>query len=159
MLEEYAHGLYHVLVMSTPASLPISFALHTYLVTIAPNGSIDRFDVFHSKTLHGTARRVGYVYHNALPPEEGLRTLHGVPSPRFSTRVIGVCSGAAGSVACALHDVVGGSLDSYPYTDHYAFYPGPNSNTYVQWRINQVPDCTIQLPWNAFGKGFSPALQ
>ncbi len=40
----------------------------------------------------------------------------------------------------------------YPHKNIYSFL-GPNSNTYVQWVLNNFPELEVRLPWNAFGKG------
>ncbi len=39
----------------------------------------------------------------------------------------------------------------YPYNHCYCYFPGPNSNTYVQWILNQT-NCDHRLSFKAIGK-------
>ena len=41
---------------------------------------------------------------------------------------------------------------SYPYTDHYRAWPGPNSNTFISYIIRRVPELGVELPPHAIGK-------
>ena len=43
---------------------------------------------------------------------------------------------------------------SYPYTDNYAVFPGPNSNTFVAHVARHVPELKIDLPPTAIGKDY-----
>ncbi len=48
---------------------------------------------------------------------------------------------------------------SYPYTDQYTVYPGPNSNTFVAHVAREVPELKIDLPPTAIGKDYlGPSL-
>lgn len=44
---------------------------------------------------------------------------------------------------------------SYPWPDTYAFFPGPNSNTFTAWITQQVPDLHLELPFSAIGSGYA----
>lgn len=44
--------------------------------------------------------------------------------------------------------------DDYPYAGEYSMWPGPNSNSYVQWIALEVPDLGLELPWRAWGKNW-----
>lgn len=44
---------------------------------------------------------------------------------------------------------------SYPWSDRYEAFPGPNSNTFIAWIINQVPEIKAELPFSAIGSGYS----
>ena len=41
---------------------------------------------------------------------------------------------------------------SYPYTENYTLWPGPNSNTFTAWIARQVPELKLDLPPTAIGK-------
>ena len=43
---------------------------------------------------------------------------------------------------------------SYPYTDDYVLWPGPNSNTFTAYIGRQVPELKLDLPPTAIGKDF-----
>jgi hypothetical protein len=48
------------------------------------------------------------------------------------------------------------AVKSYPYTDSYRTWPGPNSNTFVAHVARAVPELRLDLPPNAIGKDFIP---
>lgn len=43
---------------------------------------------------------------------------------------------------------------SYPYSNMYELWPGPNSNTFISHIIRNVPQLTVELPPHALGKDF-----
>ena len=42
----------------------------------------------------------------------------------------------------------------YPWPDTYTAFPGPNSNTFTAWIIEQVPELDLTLPFSAIGSGY-----
>ncbi len=48
------------------------------------------------------------------------------------------------------------AIKSYPYTDTYRSYPGPNSNTFLAHIGREVPALRLDLPANAIGKDYRP---
>lgn len=46
------------------------------------------------------------------------------------------------------------AVESYPYKTTYTLWPGPNSNTFVEHIVRNVPELTIELPPTAIGKDF-----
>lgn len=46
------------------------------------------------------------------------------------------------------------AVKSYPYKTTYTLWPGPNSNTFVEHIIRNVPELTIELPPTAIGKDY-----
>lgn len=42
----------------------------------------------------------------------------------------------------------------YPWPDRYTLWPGPNSNSYIQWIALEVPELGLRLPWRAVGKNW-----
>ncbi len=44
---------------------------------------------------------------------------------------------------------------SYPWPHEYRVFPGPNSNTFTSWVIDQVGDLDVRLPFSAIGSGYS----
>jgi hypothetical protein len=57
---------------------------------------------------------------------------------------------AAEAIITALPDVVA----SYPYTDRYHIWPGPNSNTFTAYLARHMPQLRLALPTNAIGKDY-----
>jgi hypothetical protein len=43
---------------------------------------------------------------------------------------------------------------SYPYTDRYRVWPGPNSNTFTAYVARHIPDLRLSMPANALGKDY-----
>ena len=43
---------------------------------------------------------------------------------------------------------------AYPWKETYKAFPGPNSNTFVAWIAQQVPELELRLPLSAIGKGY-----
>ena len=76
---------------------------------------------------------------------------------RWGTKIISESIGQAGSPTHKLYRLIEDDhLMSYPYKEitQYNMVAGPNSNSFVQWVIDQVPECQLFLPWNAWGKGY-----
>lgn len=55
----------------------------------------------------------------------------------------------------ALIDKIDAASRSYPWQDTYKAFPGPNSNTFTAWIIEQVPELDVSLPFSAIGSGYS----
>lgn len=51
-------------------------------------------------------------------------------------------------------DKVDAAARSYPWPDTYKAFPGPNSNTFTAWIIQQVPELDVRLPFSAIGSGY-----
>ncbi len=45
-------------------------------------------------------------------------------------------------------------LPSYPYTNGYTLWPGPNSNTFIAYLIRNIDELTVELPPHAIGKDY-----
>ncbi|MEM7258882.1 MAG: DUF3750 domain-containing protein [Pseudomonadota bacterium] len=56
-----------------------------------------------------------------------------------------------GNAAQRLADRIETSPQHYPWLYRYRYWPGPNSNTYVQWVLQQ----NYRLGWKAAGKHYS----
>lgn len=58
-----------------------------------------------------------------------------------------------GEFATQLAQILTASPETYPYCDRYCYFPGPNSNTYVQWVLQQAGN-PHRLSRKGIGKGF-----
>ncbi len=145
--------LYAVQVWQTPMPWPLHYAVHTWFV-VSYRYQIDRFEVWATLgSFTGSA-----LVQNATAPYVGFRTsfFDRVVNPRkigVATKV-GEVSGTVGSEAYELYQSVYHSMTEYPFKLRYRMWPGPNSNTYVQWVLAKHPNIDIVLPWNAFGKKY-----
>ncbi len=116
-----------------------AFAVHSWIVVRrAGQNGFDRYD------------KVGWgqpVRKNSYPADG--RWYSNDP------RIVRLVRGAA---AEALIARVEAAIASYPYNQRggYRLYPGPNSNSFVQHVIWQVPALEAQLPSNAVGRDYFP---
>jgi hypothetical protein len=46
------------------------------------------------------------------------------------------------------------AAESYPYTNSYRIWPGPNSNTFTAFVLRQIPELRVDLPPHAVGKDY-----
>ena len=58
-----------------------------------------------------------------------------------------------GQLAARLAKIIENSPETYPYNYCYRYFPGPNSNTYVQWVLNQA-DSNYRLSVKGIGKHY-----
>lgn len=54
-----------------------------------------------------------------------------------------------------LIDEIDAAARAYPWQNTYKAFPGPNSNTFTAWIIEQVPELDVQLPFSAIGSGYT----
>lgn len=144
-----------VFLLSSPCSLPASMFMHTWLVT-NNFGVIHRWDVWSYKK-RVTAEN-GHMTMDFYPPTVGLSLMPGsndsLNISRFQSRLIGSVEGDIGSIAQTMVEFVEKRHLEYPFKYKYHYFPGPNSNTFVQWVLNHFPESGLKLPWSAMGKGW-----
>ncbi|PLX83399.1 MAG: DUF3750 domain-containing protein [Desulfuromonas sp.] len=46
------------------------------------------------------------------------------------------------------------AAEDYPWKEKYKVFPGPNSNTFTAWVLQQVPAIDVELPFSAIGSGY-----
>ena len=158
---------YKISVYSTRLGIPLNFFVHTYVVT-EHAGVKNRYDVFAPLTLRNVTSIEPYngiIYKNLLHPETGFLMWYekkkwfqeDTSVWRWNVQMDSITSGYAGSPAHKLYTMIeDGHLDSYPFKEirDYKMVTGANSNTFVQWVADLVPECNLTLPWNAWGKGY-----
>jgi hypothetical protein len=59
-----------------------------------------------------------------------------------------------GTAAEPLIERIARAADDYPHAREYSMWPGPNSNSFVQWILLEVPELAAELPWRAWGKNW-----
>lgn len=47
-------------------------------------------------------------------------------------------------------------IENYPHKNRYVIWPGPNSNTFVDYIVRNTPGITVELPPHAIGKDYLP---
>ena len=112
------------------------FAHHYWLVIEGERGS-ERWEVWQRPNL--AAGCTGHLHKDLLPPRAGvgggdswlLAEWQDAPASRLAARVRA-------------------SPSTYPWCYRYRYVPGPNSNTYVQWLLQNE----YRLPWQAIGRNY-----
>ena len=148
---------YTVKIYSTRLLFPLWFFKHLHIVT-EHDGIINRYEVSGRMSKNHPQSIGGFVFKNLLPPTTGLfivaakNPLEGF-GPRWPIKLESKISGGEGTAAHTLYSFIESEkILSYPYAHDYDVIKGPNSNTFVQWVINQVPQANLKLPMSAWGK-------
>jgi hypothetical protein len=141
---------YQVFLMASPATFPLTFAQHPWFV-VNKKGVISRYEVAWRPGRYGEKLWWGHITFNILPPFTGLRVFL-TPRKFYSKgRLLKMIEGDESSTAAKMVEFVERSRETYPFKNIYRFR-GPNSNTYVQWVLDNFPEAGMKLSWNAFGK-------
>jgi hypothetical protein len=114
------------------------FAEHCWLVVSRSDRS-DRWEVWQEPDFGGQSW--GHVHLNLMAPAAGIR---GNQAYRIRHWV--------GTEAAELARRIEDSPNSYPWCRRYRYVPGPNSNTYIQWCLED----RHRLRWRAIGRGYAP---
>jgi hypothetical protein len=112
------------------------FAWHHWLV-IERSGVRSRWEVWQTAGAGGQAW--GHLHRDLLPPDVGVG--------RGPSWIVQQWQGEAGD---ELAWRIEASPVEYPFRERYRYWPGPNSNTYVQWILG----CRWNLSWKGCGRGF-----
>lgn len=114
-------------------------AVHYWLVIIQDN-QIDRWEIWQRKNVGKISW--GHLHKNLMNYDSGVG--NGPSWLEYEWR---------GNTATLLAEVVENSPESYPYNYYYLYWPGPNSNTYVQSILNQAKT-NYFLSTKGIGKNF-----
>ncbi|MBA6233731.1 MULTISPECIES: DUF3750 domain-containing protein [unclassified Colwellia] len=60
-----------------------------------------------------------------------------------------------GDKAAKLIPKIKSAIALYPWLHEYSMFPGPNSNTFIAWIGNQVPELELELPLSAIGSSYA----
>ena len=126
-----------------------TIAYHYWFVVIQDDRQ-DRWEVWQNKIIksyHPRHLNWGHLHYNLMDPHAGVGN--------GGSWVAHQWQGADG---IGLAQLIEATPQIYPYADRYLLWPGPNSNTYVQWILNQASlkaDLQpFQLCWRGWGKDF-----
>jgi hypothetical protein len=145
-----------VFFMSTPLPFPLNFICHTFVIT-NEKGNINRWDVWAAKNII-KINNWDYLYKNLFEyPWQGNKinpvdNLLSSKTKRFNIKLIGKIEDD--KTAIQMIKFIFKSNKKYKYLNKYFAYPGPNSNSYTQWILDNFSSVKIKLPFNAVGKGF-----
>ncbi len=141
---------YQVFILSSRVPFPLNFAVHTWFV-INLKGKIHRWEFGYFK---GSPYENGIgVLKDFFYPTTGMNVYFWKAEPRFNSKLISFIEGDDNSIARDLALFIEKKSYSYPLKNTYLFR-GPNSNSYMQWVLDEFPNSNLKLPFNAFGKGY-----
>lgn len=83
-------------------------------------------------------------------PYEHVRLNHREPTAYVYGSRVFVWAERVGSEAVELVDFIEENAPLYPCRSHYYFYPGPNSNTFIQWMLDEA-GWDVALPYTSTG--------
>ena len=142
---------YQIFIFSSPVPLPFSIAAHSWIV-INIKGNLKRWEILFWPNQCKTSWE--HLHLNVKLPWEGWEVLPFLKL-NFSSKLIGKIEGKKGSLAEKMTSWIDKNAKIYPYSVKYHAFPGPNSNTFIQWILNKFPESGLKLQWNAFGKGYN----
>lgn len=141
-------GEYGVFFLYSETSLPVRFATHVWIVTMH-NGNMNRWEILHKQM--PAQLRVGYLHKNFRPALEGLPKFYFTNPDSWPAKECGRLIGKKGSLAYQVFDFIEKQGHTYPFCHKYTLLPGPNSNSFVQYIVDQF-NLPIRLPWSAIGR-------
>lgn len=140
-----------VFLIASPLPKPLQLAMHSWLVTNKSGLEVNRWEVWQQKYQCSTSW--GHVHKNMLPADCGMNSffIHGKHGKRWNAQVLGKVEG---DLATEMIRFIEFEAPRYPFAQLYWAWPGPNSNTFVQWILNAFPECGLKLPKHALGARF-----
>jgi len=84
----------------------------------------------------------------------GISDEEAVSDVRFETRDVHVHAVYRGDVARRMIPAMHRKAREYPWQGGYEPWPGPNSNTFVEWMSHQVPGLWVEQYGTALGKDY-----
>ena len=139
---------------SSPLPSPFHhIAVHNWLEVDYGSDGLYRWEVWDKSSSCPTSW--GHVHQNLLPSKIGMpRRFFRSSNDNvgyWDARLEGTLTG---KIAETMGTFIESNCPSYPFKDQYHFWPGPNSNTFIQWILNSVSGHTLQLPPLSFGKNY-----
>ncbi len=141
---------YQVFLFGSKCTIPILFANHPWFV-VSKKGRISRWEVL--MIPEGCKSSWNHLHLNFLPPTTGINIIPYNLNYRWQSKLLGMIEGTKSSLVKKVIDVIENSPTNYPFNKKYSLF-SPNSNSYVQWVLNQFPETNLNLPWNSFGKQY-----
>lgn len=126
-----------------------TIAYHYWFVILRDDRS-DRWEVWQRKTVksyHPKHFNWGHLHCNLMSPRAGVGNGSSWLVAQWTDQD-----------AIDLAYLIESTPTRYPHSDRYCLWPGPNSNTYVQWVLNHTPFTDSHhrslLSWQGWGKNF-----
>ncbi|MCX6822735.1 MAG: DUF3750 domain-containing protein [candidate division SR1 bacterium] len=150
--QEIDANMWNFFVCYSPVAFPLSFAIHPWIITVTPDNTIHKYQVHSTQDTKNID--LGFIHVDGQAPLEGDSIFGWTSHPRYVGKILYKISGKEHSQAHKMVEFVHNTISAYPHKNRYRYFPGPNSNTFVQRFLNKFPELHVQLPWNAFGKNY-----
>ncbi|PCI29773.1 MAG: hypothetical protein COB67_03240 [SAR324 cluster bacterium] len=126
--------------------------VHAWFVTNRAGAELSRWEVWQHR--YCCPSSWGHVHKNLLPIEMGMHCspFHFHEGKRWKGEIIGMTEGP---MATKMIRYIYRYAPHYPFSHWYMIWPGPNSNTFIQWILNSFPTSGLTLPKAAKGARFS----
>ncbi len=144
------NDIYQVFLFVSPAHIPLSIWTHPWFV-INNKGTLSRYEVRYKSNL--VEPKLGHIHIDDLPPFDGIEVFSFLSHPRWNATLLWHIEGEENSPAQKMCEFIKNSTSTYSDRNKYFLF-GPNSNTYVQWILNNSPEFKGQLQWNALGNNY-----
>lgn len=141
---------YQVFLFVSPAHIPLSIWTHPWVV-INKKGQMSRYEVRYKH--NRTNPELGHIHINDLPLFDGIEVFSFLDHPRWNATLLGQIEGGENSAAQKMCEFVENSIHAYKDKGRYFLF-GPNSNTYIQWILDNFPEFKGKLKWNALGNEY-----
>jgi hypothetical protein len=116
-----------------------AIAVHYWFV-IAQGENTERWEIWQSPQVG--KKSWGHLHLNLMKHDQGVGNGHSWLKQQWQD-----------IQAEKLAQIIRETPNQYPYNYCYRYYPGPNSNTYVQWILNQA-EIDYQLSLRGWGKNY-----
>ena len=116
-----------------------AIAIHYWYVILQANQET-RWEIWQKPDLY--ADSWGHLHKNLMPINSGVGNGNSLLETVWT-----------GEFAHKLAEILENSPDNYPHKYCYRYFPGPNSNTYAQWILNQAKS-DYRLSIKGIGKHF-----
>jgi hypothetical protein len=143
--------LYQVFLLACPCRLPVPFAQHMWFV-VNKKGELSRWEVLLEKNCCGVPSW-GHLHKDALPVFASFGVIEMKGRAPWGATLVRCVEGDEDSAAHRLAQFIEKTPQIYPYLEKYNL-TGPNSNTYIQWVLDNFPELGVKTPWNTFGTGY-----
>jgi hypothetical protein len=144
------NNTYQVFLFTCPAYFLMSMWRHSWVV-VNSKGRLSRWEVLYKR--NRTRPEFGYIHENYFPLFDGIEVFSLLDQPRWNATLVGQIEGGENSSAQKMCQFIENTPKTYEHKDEYFLF-GPNSNTYVQWILDNSPEFNGKLGWNAFGKDY-----
>jgi hypothetical protein len=141
---------YQVFLFHSPAHIPLSIWTHPWVV-INKQGRLSRYEVRYKRNKKNIA--FGHIHQDDLPPFDGIEVFSFLDHPRWNATLLEYVEGGEDSLAHNMCQFIENSVHSYKDKDRYFLF-GPNSNTYIQWILDNFPEFPGKLTWKALGNNY-----